>query len=624
MKGSALITGGASGIGKALALELARQGVALTVVDLDGSAARQVAQEISQGGGQAQAVQCDVTNDAEQQRAFQQHMQRFGSLDYALLNAGIAEQGDLLWSSDTNNWHKTLDVNLTAVLTGTRLAVRAMEQQETKGKPAHCVIMVTASAGGVYPMPLAPVYSVAKSGAVMVVQSLGERLMRSHGIRITALCPQFVDTPLVRGMKLSNGVAGAAEVMKEVGGRLLTTRQVTEAAMTLLTDMSKVGTVLLVMASGPVRSGASQVDAAMAAWASNNIPAVAQKLEVYRLSNHFREATRVVPMAVPSATALRPGQVLVRQLWAGVNASDINYTDGRYFGNRQVAAAKLPFDAGFEAVGMVAAVGGDVPGLAVGQPVAAMTYQGFAEYAAMDAKHALPLPRAAPEMVALLTSGLTASIGLEVAGRMRHGQVVLITAAAGGTGQFAVQLAKLAGNHVVATCSSAAKVAMLKALGADRVINYNEESVKEVLKREYPKGVDVVYESVGGDMFETCLNALAVGGRLVVIGMMSQYMAGWQPSHYKGVNEKLLMKSASITGFFLIQHTNLFRAHLKRLAGLLEAGQLRVEIDPRKFVGVPAVPDAVDWLHSGKSQGKVVVQLSEDLPPLGSQPASKL
>ena len=70
---------------------------ALQVVDLDGSAARQVAQEISQGGGQALAVQCDVTSDAEQQRAFQQHMQRFGRLDYALLNAGIAERGGVLW-----------------------------------------------------------------------------------------------------------------------------------------------------------------------------------------------------------------------------------------------------------------------------------------------------------------------------------------------------------------------------------------------------------------------------------------------------------------------------------------------------------------------------------------------
>ena len=69
------------------------------VVDLDGSAARQVAQEISRGGGHAQAVQCDVTSDGEQERAFQQHMQRFGRLDYALLNAGIAERGGLLWQA---------------------------------------------------------------------------------------------------------------------------------------------------------------------------------------------------------------------------------------------------------------------------------------------------------------------------------------------------------------------------------------------------------------------------------------------------------------------------------------------------------------------------------------------
>jgi hypothetical protein len=105
---------------------------------------------------------------------------------------------------------------------------------------------------------------------------------------------------------------------------------------------------------------------------------------------------------------------------------------------------------------------------------------------------------------------------------MRTGETVLVTAAAGGTGMFAVQLAKLAGNHVVATCSSPAKVELLKRLGADRVVDYKVESLKAVLRKEYPKGVDLVYESVGGDMFRTAVGALADKGRLVIIGMMSQ------------------------------------------------------------------------------------------------------
>ncbi|KAF8410045.1 hypothetical protein HHK36_002565 [Tetracentron sinense] len=98
-----------------------------------------------------------------------------------------------------------------------------------------------------------------------------------------------------------------------------------------------------------------------------------------------------------------------------------------------------------------------------------------------------------------------------------------------------VQLAKLAGNTVVATCGGEQKAALLKELGVDRAIDYKAEDIKtvclfitfnfplrQVLKKEFPKGVDIIYESVGGEMFDLCLNALAVYGRLVVIGMISQ------------------------------------------------------------------------------------------------------
>jgi NADPH:quinone reductase-like Zn-dependent oxidoreductase len=119
---------------------------------------------------------------------------------------------------------------------------------------------------------------------------------------------------------------------------------------------------------------------------------------------------------------------------------------------------------------------------------------GFSEYAVVQSRRTLRVPCAAPEVVALLTSGLTASIALEEVGRLQlpgsdagsssssssNGQqggkqkqkTVLVTAAAGGTGQFAVQLAKLAGCHVVATCGGAAKAQLLRQLGVDRVIDY--------------------------------------------------------------------------------------------------------------------------------------------------------
>ncbi|PPS05374.1 hypothetical protein GOBAR_AA15294 [Gossypium barbadense] len=288
----------------------------------------------------------------------------------------------------------------------------------------------------------------------------------------------------------------------------------------------------------------------------------------------------------------------------------VNFSSGRYFlGNKKDLSSLLPFDAGFEAVGIIAAVGDSVSNLEVGTPAAIMVYGGYAEFMTVSSKHILPIGRPDPEVVAMLTSGLTASIALEKVGQMESGQVVLVTAAAGGTGQFAVQLAKLAGNKVVATCGGKEKARLLKDLGVDRVIDYKTEDIKTVLKNEFPKGVDIVYESVGGDMFDMCLNALAIRGRLIVIGMISQYQGehGWKPKNYPGLVEKLLTKSQSVAGFFLPQYSYLWKEHLARQFDLYSSGKLKVAIDPKRFLGLHSVPDAVEHLHSGRSSGKVVV-----------------
>ena len=297
----------------------------------------------------------------------------------------------------------------------------------------------------------------------------------------------------------------------------------------------------------------------------------------------------------------------------------INFTSGRYHGGSKAPGLTLPFDAGFEAAGVIAALGPGVKGLSVGQSVATMTYGGFSEYAVVSAKQCLPVSgRPTPQAVALLTCGLTASISLHEAARMGTGEKVLITAAAGGTGHIMVQLAKAAGNHVIATCGGADKAAFLRQLGADRVIDYRQESLRDVLKAEYPDGVDLVAELVGGEMFTTCVNALAPRGRLLIIGMMSQYADGWRPGTHVGLPEKLLTKSAALVGFFLPMYAAHFKRHLARLTAAAEAGRLRVAVDSERFVGVDAVVAAVDRLQSGKSMGKVCVQVGEIVGPGGA------
>ena len=112
------------------------------------------------------------------------------------------------------------------------------------------------------------------------------------------------------------------------------------------------------------------------------------------------------------------------------------------------------------------------------------------------------------------------------------------------------------------------------------------------MKDEFPNGIDVIYESVGGEMFKTCLNALGRQGRLVIIGMMSQYGAGWPQEALKGVPEKLLYKSASLTGFFVIHYAHLFKKHLAQLTRLMMQGQLKVNMDSAVFRWVPLMSSA--------------------------------
>ena len=137
---------------------------------------------------------------------------------------------------------------------------------------------------------------------------------------------------------------------------------------------------------------------------------------------------------------------------------------------------------GAESVGVVVAVGDGVENVKVGDAILSLTDGGFRDYFTMKARHAIPLPQASPEAVSLAISGLTASIALEHTGNMTSGETVLVTAAAGGTGSIAVQLAKIAGNTVIGTCGNDDKVAFLESIGCDRPINYRSEDLKQVLE----------------------------------------------------------------------------------------------------------------------------------------------
>jgi hypothetical protein len=627
---SALVTGGASGIGKALSLAFGEKGIFVTVLDFSEEKGREVASLVQKvnakfhpnlGFPSAIFIKCDVTNYGDLSAAFEKHVATYGGLDICVNNAGI--NNPIPFHKDqtdgTPSWKRTVNVNLIAVIDCTRLAIKTME---TTKKPG--VIINMGSASGLYPLYSDPIYGASKGGVVMFTRSLVP--YKRQGIRINVLCPEFTETELAskvspKFISLMGGYVPMASVVK--------------GAFELITDESKAGSCLWITnrrgmeywptpmeeAKYLIRSSISRKKISSQAPLKVQLPHSFEKVVVHTLTHNFRNATRIVraPLRLP----IDPPHVLVKIIYAGVNASDVNFSSGSYFGgNSKDLLSRLPFDAGFEAVGIIAAVGDSVTNLEIGSPAAVMTFGSYAEFIMVPSKHVLPVARPDPEVVAMLTSGLTASIALEKAGQMESGKVVLVTAAAGGTGQFAVQLAKLAGNTVVATCGGEEKAKLLKNLGVDRVIDYRAEDIKTVLKKEFPKGVDIIYESVGGRMFDLCLNALAVHGRLIVIGMISQYQGehGWKPSNYTGLCEKILAKSQTVAGFFLVQYTHFWQQHLDRLFDLYAMGKLKVAVDPKQFVGLHSVTEAVEYLHSGKSVGKVMVCID----PTFSQKMAKL
>ena len=186
--GVAIVTGGASGIGRALCEELARRGALAVAADINYEGAQGVAAAIVANGGRATAARLDVTRAEEVERLVDETVREHGRLDYMFNNAGIGAGGEVRDIS-LEDWRKCIDINLWGVIYGTRAAYAAMLRQGS----GH--IVNTASAAGLIGEPgLAP-YSVTKSAVVALSAALraeGEAL----GVRVSVVCPGFVDTAI--------------------------------------------------------------------------------------------------------------------------------------------------------------------------------------------------------------------------------------------------------------------------------------------------------------------------------------------------------------------------------------------------------------------------------------------
>jgi NADPH:quinone reductase-like Zn-dependent oxidoreductase len=211
-----------------------------------------------------------------------------------------------------------------------------------------------------------------------------------------------------------------------------------------------------------------------------------------------------------------PGQLRIRVRAAGVGSTDLIVLAGNYR-----FAPKIPLVPGYEAAGVVDAIGDGVTGFEVGQRVAGLTvYGAFAEFLIREAEHFLPIPDGVSDRdaAAVILNYVTAWQMIYRVAKVRPGQTALVTAAAGGVGTAALQLLRLAGVKTYGAASSP-KHGILRSLGATP-IDYRAGTIDRLTRALEPDGVDYVFDAIGGANIGPCIGALRRGGTLVGFGFM--------------------------------------------------------------------------------------------------------
>lgn len=302
--------------------------------------------------------------------------------------------------------------------------------------------------------------------------------------------------------------------------------------------------------------------------------------------------------------AVGPGELLIAVRAVGVNYPDVLIIEDQY----QFKPPR-PFAPGGELSGVVEAVGPGVSGWAVGDRAIAVTgWGGMAERVAVAAARCIRMPEAMSfqDGAALLMTYGTAQHALADRAGLKAGETLLVLGAAGGVGLAAVELGKAMGARVVAACSTEAKAAVARERGADETVVYGAGTVEAralagLLKAASPKGADVVFDPVGGELAEPAIRSLAPLGRHLVIGF-----PGGIP---KLPLNLLLLKEASAIGVFwgafVARDPGRHAANVAELFSMHAAGAIRPLISARYALADGA--DAIRALAERRATGKVVV-----------------
>jgi NADPH2:quinone reductase len=318
------------------------------------------------------------------------------------------------------------------------------------------------------------------------------------------------------------------------------------------------------------------------------------------LCKQFGPPESLVFEDLPSPQA-GPGEVVV-----SMKAASVNFPDVLIIQNKYQFKPPLPFSPGSELAGTVKEVGEGVKGYKPGDKVIAFTtYGAFAEEVKTEAARLLPLPEGMDfaSGAAFILTYATSDHALRDRAALKAGETLLVLGAAGGVGIAAIEIGKALGARVIACASTDDKLAVCKEHGADATVNYATEDLRERIKAlTEGKGVDVIYDAVGGPYTEPAFRSIAWRGRLLVVG----FAAGDIP---KLPLNLALLKGASVVGVFwgdfARREPRAFGESVRQLGAWYREGKLRPHVS-QTFPLARAV-DALKLMAARQVKGKVVL-----------------
>jgi NADPH-dependent curcumin reductase CurA len=296
------------------------------------------------------------------------------------------------------------------------------------------------------------------------------------------------------------------------------------------------------------------------------------------------------------------GEVLVRTRYISLDAANRAWMWGATY------RAALKAGDVMAGGGMAEVVESKSPDLKPGDLVWGDT--GWQDYAALPARHLTKLGKADPItylMSVYGVAGLTAYFGLLKCGEPKPGETVLVSAAAGSVGMFVGQIAKIKGCRTIGIAGGAEKCAFLKSkLGYDEAVDYKAPEWTKALRAAAPKGIDVYFDNVGGDILEAALFNMNLHGRIACCGAVSQYDAP-QAHGPRGVPGLIVTKRLNLRGFVVMDYYKENDTALADLKSWVESGQLKVYEDI--IDGFENLPGALIGLLAGENIGKRMVKV---------------